>query len=74
VDLLLFRGGKAYGVEFKVHDGPKMTRSLHIALEDLQLERVWILHPGTKRYAVHDKVEAIPLSEVGALLEIVPQG
>ena len=73
LDLLLFRGGKAYGVEFKVNDGPKMTKSLHIALEDLNLERAWILHPGSKRYPVHEKVEALPLLELGTLTEILPK-
>lgn len=62
LDLLLFRNGKAYGVEFKVNDGPTMTKSLHIALNDLKLERAWIVHPGTKRYPVHEKVEALPLA------------
>jgi hypothetical protein len=62
LDLLLFRNGKAYGVEFKVNDGPTMTKSLHIALDDLKLERAWIVHPGSKRYPVHDKVEALPLA------------
>jgi len=67
IDLVIFRGSKAYGVEFKVNDGPKMTKSLHIALDDLKLERAWIVHPGEKRYAVHEKVEALPLKELGTL-------
>ena len=67
LDLLLFRGGKAWGFEFKVGDGPAMTKSLHIAVQDLGLERAWIVYPGTKRYAVHEKVEALPLREIGSL-------
>jgi predicted AAA+ superfamily ATPase len=67
LDLLLFRGGKSYGVEFKVADGPTMTRSLHVALADLGLERAWIVHPGDKRYPVHDRVEALPLKDLGSL-------
>ena len=50
-----------------------MTKSLHIALEDLNLERAWILHPGSKRYPVHEKVEALPLLELGTLTEILPK-
>ena len=67
LDLLLFRNGKAYGIEFKVNDGPRMTRSLHSALADLELEQAWIVHPGTKRYPVHDKVEALPISQISTL-------
>jgi len=71
LDLLIFRRGKAWGVEFKVGDGPQMTRSLHIALGDLKLERAWIIHPGNKRYPVHEKVEALPLQQLPALKEAV---
>ncbi len=64
LDLLFFRGGKRYGVEFKCADAPTMTRSLHIALEDLGLERAWIVHPGAQSYPVHDKVSVCALPEL----------
>lgn len=67
LDLLLFRGGKAWGIEFKVGDGPGMTKSLHIAIDDLKHERAWIVYPGSKRYPVHEKVEALPLTDVHLL-------
>lgn len=71
LDLLLFLAGKRYGVEFKYADAPQMTKSLHIALEDLKLERAWIAYPGQERYRVHPKVEVLPLpallEEVGCL-------
>ncbi len=70
LDLLLFRNGKAWGFEFKVGDGPQMTKSLQIALKDLQLERVWIVYPGEKRYPVHEKVEALPLKQLSQLTEL----
>lgn len=69
LDLLLFRGGKSYGVEFKLNDGPRMTKSLHIALADLKLDCAWIVHPGEKRYPVHEQVEALPLHQINTLCE-----
>ena len=71
LDLLLFSRGKAWGFEFKVSDGPVMTKSLHIALADLGLEKAWIIHPGTRRYAVHEKVEALPLRDIGSLGDLL---
>lgn len=62
LDLLLMRGGKRYGVEFKCADGPVMTKSLHIAIEDLKLDRAWIVYPGKETYPVHEKVSVCPLS------------
>jgi len=64
LDLMLMLGGKRYGVEFKCADAPVMTKSLHIALEDLKLERAWIVYPGTENYPVHEKVRVCPLRDV----------
>lgn len=70
LDLLLLRHGKRFGVEFKVSDAPRMTKSLHVAIADLGVERAWILYPGTERYRVHEKVEALPLAQ--AFAELAP--
>ena len=40
-----------------------MTKSLHVALADLKLERAWIVHPGGQTYAVHEQVEAASLAD-----------
>lgn len=62
IDLLIRRRGKLFGVECKRVDAPRMTPSIRIALEDLGLERVAVVYPGTKRYPVADRVEAVPLA------------
>jgi hypothetical protein len=72
IDLLLRRKGKLFGVECKRVDAPRLTPSIRIALEDLQLERVAVVYPGSRRYALADRVEAVPLSvlaEPGGLFE-----
>jgi predicted AAA+ superfamily ATPase len=67
LDLLLIRGGKRYGFEFKCADAPSMTRSMHLALEDLRLERLFVVFPGKDRFRLHERVEALPLPEVPSL-------
>lgn len=62
MDLLLRRGDRLYGVECKRADAPRTTPSIRVALEDLKLERVAVIYPGTKRYALADRVEAVPLA------------
>ena len=49
-------------MEFKRADAPRMTRSIGIALADLNLERVAVIYPGSTRYPMADRVEAVPLS------------
>jgi predicted AAA+ superfamily ATPase len=67
LDLLLRRGGKNWGVEFKVSDAPEMTKSLHVAMEDLKLERAWVVYPGERRYALTERIEALPLRQVAQI-------
>lgn len=62
MDLLLRRGDKLFGVECKPSDAPKLTPSIRIAMEDLGLERVAVVYPGSKRYPLSDRVEVVPLA------------
>ncbi len=72
IDLLLRRRGKLFGVECKRVDAPRMTPSIRIALEDLGLERVAVVYPGTKRYPVADRVEAVPLATLAEPGQLFP--
>lgn len=62
LDLLLLRGGRRVGVEFKRADAPRLTPSMTIALRDLRLDALYVVHPGERRYALADRVEAVPLA------------
>lgn len=62
LDLLVMAKGKRWGFEFKYQDAPAMTKSLHLALADLQPERVWIVYPGPSSYPIHERVEVVPLA------------
>ncbi len=64
IDLILRRGDRLLAVECKRTDTPRMTPSIRHALEDLGLERVVILYPGSKRFPVADNVEAVPLQSI----------
>ena len=67
LDLMVLHGGRRIGFEFKCSDAPAMTRSLAIARDDLQLDRVLVVYPGATRYTVGDRIEALPLAEMPGL-------
>ncbi|MGE3309008.1 MAG: ATP-binding protein [Limisphaerales bacterium] len=67
LDLLLLRRGRRWGFEFKCTDAPSTTKSMHIALEDLKLEHLWVVYPGTRRYPLADAITALPLREIHAV-------
>jgi hypothetical protein len=62
LDLLAMKDGRRYGFECKRMDAPKLTPSMKIALEDLDLERLIVIYPGDRSYPLHDRVEAVPIS------------
>jgi hypothetical protein len=64
LDLLLTVNGKRIGVEVKYADAPRMTRSMRIALEDLKLSHLYAVYPGSARYGLGDRAEAIGLAEL----------
>ena len=64
LDLLLIRGGRRIGVEFKRADAPRITNSMRIAIDDLKLERLWVVYPGPARYALSDRITVAPLADL----------
>lgn len=64
IDLMMVKDGRMLGVECKRIDAPKLTPSMRMALADLKLERIAVVHPGTKQYSLGDNVTAVPLTAI----------
>lgn len=64
LDLLLFKNGERIGVECKRSDGPTLTPSMRIALADLGLDRLHVVYPGDRRYALAKNVDVMPLGDL----------
>lgn len=69
IDLVLVKAGRRLGVECKRTDAPRLTPSMRIALADLKLERIAVVYPGTKRYALAKGVGAVPLEALADDME-----
>lgn len=64
LDLLLFLEGRRIGVELKLADAPRVTKSMQSALADLQLDHLWIVYPGDHRYPLTERISALPLRQI----------
>lgn len=71
LDLLVFVGGKRYGLEFKYADAPARTRSMLAAVQDLKLEQLWVVYPGDQDYQLDDKIAALPITSLPSQLELI---
>ncbi len=64
LDLLFVRGQDRLGFEIKRTSAPTMTPSMHRALEDLRLDRLYVIHAGRHRFPIRERVEAVPWTEL----------
>jgi uncharacterized protein len=62
LDLLLLKDGRRLGFEFKRSDAPKITASMRTAREDLNLDHLQVIYPGTIAYPLAENIEVTPLS------------
>lgn len=67
LDLCFLHNGKRIDVEIKRGDAPHMTRSMHVAIADLQFDRLFEIYPGTLRYPLADRAECVPFTELHGL-------
>jgi predicted AAA+ superfamily ATPase len=64
LDLLLEMEGRRVGVEVKHTDAPKVTRSMRLAMDELDLDFLFVAYPGTKRYRLAEGIEAMAIGEM----------
>ncbi|MCX6361449.1 MAG: ATP-binding protein [Armatimonadetes bacterium] len=74
LDLLIIERGKRIGFEFKVADAPRLTRSMHIAHDDLKLDRLFVVCPGgAAGYALAEWADVVPIDRLStALASVLP--
>lgn len=58
LDLLIVKDGKKLGFEFKYTDFPKTTKSMHTALQDLNLDHLYVIYPHNETFALDEKITA----------------
>jgi len=66
LDLFVQPNGRRIGFEFKVGDAPKTTKSMAVALVDLQLEELIVVKPAGRDYALAPKIRAMSLQSATA--------
>lgn len=64
LDLLIVRGQKRLGFEFKRTSAPKITTSMRSALADLKLQSLDIIHAGDCTFQLDKRVRAVSFSRV----------
>ena len=64
LDLLVVHGRTRLGFEFKRSDAPTVTPSMRMALEDLHLHRLDVVHAGHRTFPMGAKLRAVALEHL----------
>jgi hypothetical protein len=71
IDLILRRGDALYGVECKRTDAPRITPSIRIALDNLNLKHLFVIYPGIQQYSLASQVDVVPLQTISKGVSLV---
>jgi hypothetical protein len=64
LDLMVVKNGKKLGFEIKYSDVPKITRSMNSVIEDLNLDKLYLIYQGKRKLQLQEKIYAIPADEI----------
>ena len=64
LDLLVMRGRKRLGFEFKRTSAPHVTPSMRSALSDLHLTQLDVIHGGDKTFPMGERIRAVAMSRL----------
>jgi len=64
LDLLVMHRGQRLGFEIKLTESPGITKSMRIAMEDLRLDRLFVLYPGRVSCQMDEKMEAVAVTDL----------
>lgn len=63
LDLLIVKGEQRQGFEFKFSDAPGLTKSMQVAMDDLELSELTVIYPGDKTYLLTENIKVISLAK-----------
>ena len=64
LDLMIEEDGKRTGFEIKYSSSPKVTRSMHQAIETLNLNEIKVITPGKSSFPISENIQAVGLEKL----------
>ena len=69
LDLLVVRGQRRLGFEIKHSSSPGQTRSMHSALEELELERLDVVYAGSDVFPLGERMRAVGIARISETIK-----
>lgn len=68
IDLIVPRGARVLGFEFKVSGSPALSRGVHEAMRDTALDHLYVVHGGDATFEMAEKITAVAMRELVSVL------
>lgn len=72
LDLLVVRGKRRIGFDFKYTETPQLTPSMHTAKADLRLDELIVVHGGSKSWPMAAGIRAVPATRLAIDVDPLP--
>ncbi|MBM3494348.1 MAG: ATP-binding protein [Armatimonadetes bacterium] len=69
LDLLVVQGARRFGFEVKRTSAPKVTPSMRVAMADLGLSEIVVVHAGQHAFPLAPNIRAVPLAKLDTDLQ-----
>ncbi len=69
VDLVVEIPGRRVGFEFKAGDAPRLTDSMKSGRSDLDLEKLYVISPGSNRHRLDNHIEGVGIERLPELCD-----
>jgi predicted AAA+ superfamily ATPase len=64
LDLMVLKNGKKLGFEIKFSESPKVTRSMHSVIENLNLDKLYLVYRGERNLMLDENIYALPAADI----------
>ena len=64
LDLFVMKDGKRIGFEVKYSDVPKITKSMYSVIEDLKLDKLYVINTGSRTLQMEDNITFLPANQI----------
>ena len=65
LDLLILKNSKRYGFEIKYSEKPQVTQSMRLAMEDLKLDKLFLVYQGKHQFEIENGIKLLPVQMLG---------
>ncbi|MDX9881115.1 MAG: ATP-binding protein [Prolixibacteraceae bacterium] len=65
LDLLILKNSKRYGFEIKYSEKPQVTQSMRLAMEDLKLDKLFLVYQGKHQFEIENGIKLLPAQMLG---------